>query len=68
MGNWHIAIDGHGVHDNGLDHDAEQRLKEFVQQLLVDGHAVHNVTFTVGNARTYVGSTPEAPAHYKSLP
>lgn len=68
MGNWHIAIDGHGVHDNGLPHDAEVRLEEFVQQLLADGHAVHNATFTVGNARTYVQGNSERPAHYKNLP
>lgn len=68
MGNWHIAIDGHGVHDNGLDHDAEQRLKQFVEQLLADGHGVHSATITVGSARQYVASSEDAPAHLKHLP
>lgn len=68
MGNWHIAIDGHGVHDNGLDHDAEARLREFVTQLVDDGHQVHHATITIGGARQYVPSSEEAPAHYKYLP
>jgi len=51
MGNWHISIDGHGVHDNGMDYDAEVRLKEFVDQLLKDGHAVHHASITIGGAR-----------------
>lgn len=68
MGNWHIAIDGHGVHDNGLDHDAEQRLKEFVHQLLADGHQIHHATITVGSARKFVKSSQDAPAHLAHLP
>lgn len=68
MGNWHIAIDGHGVHDNGLDHDAEQRLKTFVEQLIADGHGVHHASITVGSGRQYVPSTEDAPAHLKHLP
>ena len=68
MGHWHIAIDGHGVHDNGLDHDAEQRLQQFVKQLLDDGHAVHHASITVGSARVAVPSSSDAPAHLKHLP
>lgn len=66
MGNWHIAVDGHGVHDNQLPHDAEQRLKEFVAQLLDDGHQVHHASITIGSARKYVPSG-EAPAHLEYL-
>lgn len=68
MGNWHIAIDGHGVHDNGLDHDAEQRLKKFVEQLLADGHQVHNATITVGSARRFVQGGEENSSYYQNLP
>lgn len=68
MGNWHIAIDGHGVHDNGLDHDAEQRLQEFVAQMLADGHQINHASITVGSARKVVPSTSEAPAHLEYLP
>ena len=68
MGNWHIAIDGHGVHDNGLDHDAEVRLQEFVAQLVKDGHAVHHASITIGSARKVVPSSQESPAHLVYLP
>jgi hypothetical protein len=68
MGNWHIAIDGHGVHDNGLDHDAEQRLKDFVHQLLADGHHIHRATITVGSGRELVPASQEHSAFYKNLP
>ena len=68
MGAWHIAIDGHGVHDNGLDEDAEQRLKDFVAQLLKDGHTVHHASITIGSARKLMPSSSEAPAHYVHLP
>lgn len=68
MGNWHIAIDGHGVHDNGLGHDVDRRLQEFVAQLEADGHAVHHTSLTIGGARTLVPPTDDEPAHYKYLP
>lgn len=51
MGNWNISIDGHGVHDNGLEYDAEVRLKEFIAQLLKDGHAINHASITIGSAR-----------------
>jgi len=34
-----------------MDYDAEVRLKEFVDQLLKDGHAVHHASITIGGAR-----------------
>jgi hypothetical protein len=52
MGTWVINVQGHGVHDNGLDHDAEQRLKQFVEQLRTDGHEILDATITVGGIRT----------------
>jgi len=71
MGNWHIAIDGHGVHDNGLDRDAEQRLQRFVEQLLADGHQVHHASITVGSARRVVAEhtgTDDVASHLEYLP
>jgi len=68
MGNWVMHIDGHGVHDNGLDRDAEQRLRQFVEQLLADGHQVHHATICVGAVRKVVPSTPDAPGHYAYQP
>lgn len=64
MGTWAINIQGHGVHDNGLDHDAEQRLQQFVEQLLADGHQVLDATITVGGIRQIVPSSQDAPAHF----
>lgn len=68
MGNWTMTIEGHGAHDNGVEHDAEARLAEFAAQLLADGHQVHHVTITVGGVRQLVPATPEAPAHYVYQP
>lgn len=68
MGNWHMSIDGHGIHDNGLTEDAEARLSEFVEQLLADGHQVHHASITVGSARKLVPSSEQSPAHYEQLP
>ena len=65
MGAWHIAVDGHGVHDNGLPHDAEQRLTAFVEQLVADGHTVAHASITIGTGREYVASSPEHPAGYR---
>jgi hypothetical protein len=67
MGNWQIQVEGHGVHDNGLGHDAEQRLKEFVEQLLADGHDHIRATFTLGSVREFVPATPDKPAGYRYL-
>lgn len=68
MGNWAMTIEGHGVHDNGLDRDAEARLSEFVGQLLKDGHQVHHAAITVGGVRELVPATDEEPAHYRYQP
>lgn len=68
MGNWVMHIDGHGVHDNDLEHDAEARLKQLVDQMIADGHTIHHATITVGPVRKVVPSTPDAPAHYVYQP
>lgn len=51
MGQWNISIQGHGIHDNGLDHDAEVLTRAFVEQLEDAGHVVTSTHFTVGSAR-----------------
>lgn len=68
MGNWVMHIDGHGVHDNGLDHDAEERLRQFVEQLLADGHQVNHATICVGAVRKVVPSSEDAPGHFVYQP
>jgi hypothetical protein len=51
MGNWHISIDGHGVHDNDMSYDVNERLRDFIAQLLNDGHVIHHTSLTIGGAR-----------------
>ena len=55
MGQWNISIQGHGVHDNGRDDDAERMTRAFVESLIEKGHLVTSVHFTVGEARRLVG-------------
>lgn len=64
MGTWVMTIEGHGAHDNGLDHDANERLKQFVDQMIADGHEILNATITVGAIRQVVPSDSETPTHY----
>lgn len=51
MGQWNMSIQGHGIHDNGLENDAEVMLERFVDELRAAGHSVSSVHFTVGAAR-----------------
>ena len=58
MGQWNISIQGHGIHDNGRDDDAEAMTKEFVESLIENGHVVTEAHFTVGHARKLRGPIP----------
>lgn len=60
MGHWAIHIEGHGVHDNGRDDDAEVMLKEFVRELAAH-HQVHAATFTVGSTRELLNADESTP-------
>ncbi len=51
MGQWNISIQGHGIHDNGVENDAEVMTKKFVDELTAAGHHVSSAHFTVGSAR-----------------
>jgi len=33
MGNWQIVINGHGIHDNGIDGDADAVCGRFLAEL-----------------------------------
>jgi hypothetical protein len=48
MGNWSMHIEGHGIHDNGQEEDADSMLRDFAGQLRIKGHAVHSATITTG--------------------
>lgn len=61
MGNWSMHIEGHGVHDNGKEYDADAMLKDFVDELAATGQVVHSVTFTVGFAKELLNTDESTP-------
>lgn len=65
MGNWAIHIEGHGIHDNGVDGDADAMLKDFTVRLRDAGHQVHAASFAVGTVKVLqdTEATTDAPAH-----
>lgn len=61
MGDWHISIEGTGVHDNtalDLPQDADRMARKFVEDLAAAGHTIVNATFTSG-ARRYLPTINE---------
>ena len=38
MGYWKMTIDGHGIHDNGKEDDADAMLQDFLDKLSEAGH------------------------------
>lgn len=57
MGNWVMVIEGHGIHDNGREDDADSMLRDFAGKLRIAGQAVQSVSMTVGAARVLPVST-----------
>ena len=72
MGNWSMHIEGHGIHDNGREDDADSMLRDFAGQLRIAGHAVHLVSFTSGALKTLpvstTGSVEAPPGDYEYRP
>lgn len=63
MGNWVMHVEGHGIHDNGREDDADSMLKEFAGSLRAAGHEVHAVSFATGTVRVLQDTgSAEAPA------
>jgi hypothetical protein len=50
MGNWNITIQGVGAHGNGLDIDAEQLYKKFIEDVMKAGHTITHSSITYGGA------------------
>lgn len=50
MGEWTIVIQGHGIHDNGRDDDADAICQRFVDEL-ARSQEIQHVHFTVGARR-----------------
>jgi hypothetical protein len=51
VGEWTIVIQGHGIHDNGRDDDADAICQRFVDELARSQHIQH-AQFTVGYRRS----------------
>lgn len=58
MGNWSMHIDGHGIHDNSVDGDADALLKKFVADLYNAGHIVHSAVFHAGSGKHLASDLP----------
>jgi hypothetical protein len=54
MGNWHLSIEGTGVHHNKSPDDINVLLGEFLK-LLVGKQSVERVSLTYGARQTYFG-------------
>jgi hypothetical protein len=53
MGNWHISIEGVGIHHNGRKDDADAVFVETVRQLKESGHTVTHASITTGGAHDH---------------
>jgi hypothetical protein len=54
MGQYSIHVEGHGIHDNGREDDADTMLRDFVERLGSAGHSIGSATFTVGATKELV--------------
>lgn len=50
MGEWTMVVNGHGIHDNGREDDADALLEKFISDLQ-RSQQVDSVQFTVGTSR-----------------
>lgn len=60
MGEWTIVIQGHGIHDNGREDDADALCQRFVEELAAKGQHLQSASFTAG-ARRPLGIPVKAP-------
>jgi len=54
MGNWHIAIEGTGIHHNKDEHDVNVLLGEFLK-VLSQHQSIERVSLTYGGRQVYFG-------------
>ncbi len=52
MGEWTIVIQGHGIHDNGRDDDADAICQRFADEL-AKSQELQSVHFTAGARRQF---------------
>lgn len=63
MGNWAIVVNGHGIHDNGRDDDADAMTAQFADELRARGHVLSSVTFTAGYAKELAPVPEDGPGN-----
>jgi hypothetical protein len=68
MGNWAIHVEGHGIHDNKIENDADTLLADFVKKLRDAGHVVSSASFHAGSGKRLHAPAGDEPAHYEPLP
>jgi hypothetical protein len=56
MGNWHISIEGVGIHHNSPneERDANNMAREFTRKLAKAGHFLTKSTFTHGGSEDFL--------------
>jgi len=61
MGHWTMHIEGHGLHDNGRDDDADAMLRVFAGKLADSGHEVDSATITTGHTKELLNADETTP-------
>ena len=61
MGHWSMHIEGGGIHDNGLDEDADAMLRVFAGKLADAGHQVQSATITAGHTKELLNADETTP-------
>lgn len=62
MGTWRITIEGHGCHhNNDRKIDADLAAKDFVKELLIQGHEIKKAEFDLTQIDIYHNVTPLTP-------
>jgi hypothetical protein len=52
VGSWTLHAEGHGIHDNGRQDDADAMFEKFIADLRAAGHVVNRASVTVGVRRS----------------
>lgn len=68
MGNWRIVVEGHGIHHNERQDDANAMTEVFVGELRAAGHEVTSATFELVSFELVSGHKedvlPNVPGNY----
>jgi len=68
MGTWTITIEGHGIHHNGRQDDAEVMASVFVGELLAAGHGVSQAKLVLtGGTTDVLVAAPSVTTRYETF-